>query len=101
MDLKSRISFYRKKGLIRKSDGVKSLAGSYLRKSRNNLVAMQLDYNVSSEKRFQEAFGISDFKQYDWVVVKGYYAMYMAALACLAKIGLKIDNHNHGRLSMS
>jgi len=94
MDLKSQIEFYKRKLLLRESKVERMLAESYLRKARNNIIAMQVDFEVSENEKVQKLINISGFKEYDWVVVKGYYAMYMASLSCLAKIGLKSENHN-------
>ena len=35
----------------------------------------------------------ADFSAFDWVVITAYYAMYHSALAALASIGYKSDNH--------
>lgn len=94
MDLKSQIEFYKRKLLLRESKAEKMLAESYLRKARNNIIAMQVDYEISENEEVKKLINISGFKEYDWVVVKGYYAMYMVSLACLAKLGLKSENHN-------
>jgi|GEM_PF-719767 len=94
MDLNLQIGFYKRKKLIRESVAEKALAESYLRKARNNIIAMQVDYEVSGNEAVKKLLNISGFKEHDWVVVKGYYAMYMASLACLAKLGLKSENHN-------
>lgn len=94
MDLKSQIEFCKRKLLLREDKAEKMLAESYLRKARNNIIAMQVDYEVSENEKVQKLINISEFKEYDWVVVKGYYAMYIASLACLAKLGLKSENHN-------
>jgi len=94
MDLKHQIEFYKKKLLLKETKVEKMLAESYLRKARNNIIAMQVDYEVSENEKVKKLMNISGFTEYDWVVVKGYYAMYMASLACLAKLGLKSENHN-------
>ncbi len=94
MDLRSQIGFYKRKLLLRESKAEKMLAESYLRKARNNIIAMQVDYEISDNEAVKKLINISGFKEHDWVVVKGYYAMYMATLACLAKLGLKSENHN-------
>jgi len=94
MDLNSQIEFYKRKLLLRESKVEKMLAESYLRKARNNIIAMQVDYEVSENEEVKKLINISEFKEYDWVIVKGYYAMYMASLACLAKLSLKSENHN-------
>ena len=89
MDLKE----YRKKGLIRSNERERGKAEGYLGKARNNLLAMQIDYKITEDEHVKKLLNLSGFKQYDWVVVKGYYAMYMACLACLAKLGFKSENH--------
>lgn len=94
MDLKSQGEFYKRKLLLRESNAEKMLAESYFRKARNNIIAMQVDYEISKNEKVKKLINISGFEEYDWVVVKGYYAMYMASLGCLAKIGLKSENHN-------
>ncbi len=94
MDLKKRIEFYKRKELLKENYRYRELAERYLQKARNNLIAMQMDFKISDRDDVKKVLGISEFKEYDWVVVKGYYAMYMAVLACLAKFGLKSDNHN-------
>ncbi len=35
-----------------------------------------------------------DYNPDEWIVVTSYYAMYMAALVLIAKIGLKSKNHS-------
>jgi len=94
MDLNLRIRNYKKKGLLSENKRYKDIAESYLEKARNNLVAMQIDYKISVDEGIKKILEIAEFKEYDWVVVKGYYAMYIAVLACLAKIGLKSESHN-------
>ena len=92
--LKNQLDNYKRKGLFRKNDREKDLAGKYLEKSRNNLIGMQIDFKISSNDKIQKVLEISNFTEYDWVIIKGYYAMYHAALACLAKLGFKSENHN-------
>ncbi len=94
MDLKKRVENYKRKGLLSENKRYKEIAEKYLEKARNNLIAMQVDYQVSENEDVKNVLNIADFKEHDWVVVKGYYSMYMAVLACLAKLGLKSDNHN-------
>lgn len=94
MDLKKVIENYKRKELLSENKRYKELSDSYLEKARNNLIAMQIDYKVCEDENVQKTLKISEFKEYDWVVVKGYYAMYMVVLACLAKLGLKSESHN-------
>ena len=88
------IDFYIKEGQITKDKSVVTLARKYLDKSKNNLMTMQLLSEVNTNGKARELLKIS--KEYDgdeWVVICGYYAMYTAALALLAKIGYKSKNH--------
>ncbi|MBU1205111.1 MAG: HEPN domain-containing protein [Nanoarchaeota archaeon] len=98
--LKKRLHSYKRKGAFRKNDREKDLALKYLEKARNNLIAMQLDFKISSNDKIQKVLEISHFTEYDWVLIKGYYAMYHAALACLAKLGFKSENHNATTLAL-
>lgn len=98
--LKKRLEYYRRKDLFREDNREKDLASKYLERARNNLIAMQLDFYISSEEKIQKVLEISGFREYDWVVVKGYFAMYMAALACLAKLGFKSENHNATNIAL-
>jgi len=98
--LKNRLDSYRRKSLFRKNDREKDLAPKYLEKARNNLVGMQIDFKISSDDKIQKALNISNFTEYDWVIIKGYYAMYHAALSCLAKLGFKSENHNSTTLAL-
>lgn len=61
---------------------------------------MQIDFKVSSDDEIQKVLGISNFTEYDWVIIKGYYSMYHAALACLARLGFKSENHNATLLAL-
>lgn len=94
MDLKKTIENYMRKRVLNENKKYEELAEGYLEKARNNLIAMQIDYKVSEDENIKKVLQISEFKEYDWVVVKGYYSMYMAVLACLAKLGLKSESHN-------
>lgn len=82
--------FIKKKQLI-KDDTVKNLAKSYLEKSRSNLITMEILSKIEKNKTL---FAIpKDYTSDEWVVVVAYYAMYMAALSLLAKIGFRSKNH--------
>lgn len=98
--LKNRLDGYKRKGLFRKNDRGKDLASRYLEKARNNLVGAQIDFKISSDDKIQKVLEISNFTEYDWVIIKGYYAMYHATLSCLAKLGFKSENHNATALAL-
>lgn len=82
--------FIKKEQLIRDAT-VKNLAEPYFRKARANLVTMEI---LSKVEKHKELLAIpKEHSTDEWVVVVAYYAMYMAALSLLAKIGFKSKSH--------
>lgn len=82
--------FIKKKQLIRDVT-TKNLAEPYFRKARANLVTMEI---LSKVEKHKELLAIpKDHSTEEWIVVVAYYAMYMAALSLLAKIGFKSKSH--------
>jgi len=101
MDIKRKLEKYKRKGTFRKEEAEKRLAEGYVEKARKNLVAMQIDFDVSEKEKVKKVLQISeDFVQFEWVVIKGYYAMYHASLACLAKLGFKSESHEATALAL-
>jgi uncharacterized protein (UPF0332 family) len=83
-------TFLKKEQLV-KDITAKNLAESYFRKSRVNLVTMEI---LSKVEKHKELLAIpKDHSTEEWVVVIAYYSMYMAALSLLAKIGFKSKSH--------
>ena len=67
------------------------LARPYLNKAHSNLVTMEI---LSKTKDHKAILAIpKDHSDDEWVVVVAYYAMYMAALSLIAKIGYKSKSH--------
>jgi uncharacterized protein (UPF0332 family) len=83
-------SFIKKQQLRRDSTSV-ILAKPYLKKSRSNLITMEILANIGNYK--DKFFVPKDHSTDEWVVVVAYYAMYMAALSLLAKKGLRSKSH--------
>lgn len=82
--------FIKKKQLI-KDVTAKNLADSYLRKARSNIITMEI---LSEVEKHKELLAIpKDHGTEEWVVVVAYYAMYMAALSLIAKLGYKSKSH--------
>ena len=82
--------FIRLKQLI-KDPTVKNLAEPYLKKSRSNLVTMEI---LSKVEKHKTLLAIpKDHSDDEWVVVIAYYAMYMAALSLVAKLGYRSKSH--------
>src|SRR3989338_3045712 len=82
--------FIRLKQLI-KDTTVKNLAEPYLKKSRSNLITMEILSNVEKHKTLLAI--PKDHSDDEWVVVVAYYAMYMAALSLVAKVGYRSKSH--------
>ncbi len=88
------IDFFLKKGQVVKDKTVSILARKYLEKAKNNLVTMNILSEIQDNKKARELLKIpKDYDPNEWVVIIGYYAMYTAALALLAKIGFRSKNH--------
>lgn len=88
-----KIDFYLKKKQVVKDNTVVTLATRYLEKARNDLITMNI-LSESNNKKIRDLLNIpKDYDSYEWVVICGYYAMYSAALALLAKIGFRSKNH--------
>jgi len=87
--------FYIKKEQIIKDNSVVSKAKDYLEKARYNLATLEILDKININKSARKILEIpGNYESYEWVVICGYYAMYSAALALLAKIGFKSKNHS-------
>src|SRR3989344_3167409 len=82
--------FIRERQLM-KDETVKNLAKSYLGKSRSNIITMEILSKVEKHKTLLAV--PKEHTTDEWVVVVAYYAMYMAALSILAKLGYKSKSH--------
>lgn len=88
--MKSLQWFLRNKKLI-KDETTKNLSGAYSGKARTNIVTMEL---LSKAPQYKDILELpDDYDPNEWVVIAAYYAMYLAALSVLAKIGFKSKNH--------
>lgn len=82
--------FIRLKQLV-KDPAMKNLTEPYLKKSRSNIVTMQI---LSEAEKHKTLLAIpKDHSNDEWVVVVAYYAMYMAALSLIAKVGYRSKSH--------
>ncbi|MBL7169529.1 MAG: hypothetical protein ISS48_00745 [Candidatus Aenigmarchaeota archaeon] len=92
--LEQKVEEFEENGQIVKSEEEKGLANAYMDKARHNLLVMEISQKISTNDEIKKILALDKtFNEFDWVVIKGYYSMYMAALACLAKIGIKSENH--------
>ena len=92
--MKGEVNFYLKKGQLVKDKNAVSLSERYLEKARNNLLTMGVLSEIQQNKEAREVLKIpKEYNSDEWVVICGYYAMYSAALALLAKTGFRSKNH--------
>lgn len=78
---------------IVKDESYKNLSKKFLNKARQNLVTMNLLYQINNDK-FRDKLELSkDYDSNEWVVVTGYYAMYSAALSLISQLGYKSKVH--------
>ena len=80
-------------GSIRKAPFIRSLSRPFLSKARHNLTTMSILSQLSDENARRILSVPSEYSPDEWVVVCGYYAMYMAAISALAKAGYQSKSH--------
>lgn len=82
--------FIKEKQLIKDST-TENLAEPYLKKSKSNLITMEVLSKIENHK---DLLAIpKEHTTDEWVVVVAYYAMYMAALSLIAKLGYRSKSH--------
>jgi len=88
-----KIEFYIKQGQVIRDNTIIPKAKNYLEKARYNLATLEV-LNKINNKSVKKTLEIPDsYESYEWIVICGYYAMYSAALALIAKIGFRSKNH--------
>ena len=81
------------RGLM-KDESIKSLALRYLERASKNLELMNILSQLRMNKEAQAALKLPEnYSNDEWITITAYYAMYASALALLAKVGYKSDNH--------
>jgi uncharacterized protein (UPF0332 family) len=88
--IENNVKAYLAEGLLRKDPSAKELVNIYLQNAERSFATASLLLSVSDSPELKKANKIEpDFETYIWVLVTSYYAMFYAANALLAKIGLK------------
>lgn len=85
------LEWFIKKGLLVESKTIDNLTGSFMEKARENLVTMELLDKTRDQKEILKL--PEDYDPSEWIVITGYYAMYLSALSVLAENGYKSKNH--------
>lgn len=93
-DAEQRLKEFEGRGLCGKAPFITRLGASYLAKARHNFSVSGLLRTVGNTSEAKKVLGLpGDFSAFDWVVITAYYAMYHSALAALASVGYRSDNH--------
>lgn len=80
-------------GLV-KDKSVVILSQKYLQKAQTNLITMDALFSLRDNQEARALLHLPlTYSPEDWIVVAGYYSMYLAATALLAKIGYKTKQH--------
>lgn len=94
IDVEQRLRDFEGKGLCGKAPFIARLGPGYLAKARHNFSVSGLLWTVGNSGEAKKVLGLpADFSAFDWVVITAYYARYHSALAALASVGYRSDNH--------
>jgi len=92
--LKIKVKGYFDSGELRADPTITTLVKYYVDKARHNIETASLLMEVSRDKESKKRLKVSeDYMGYDWAVSCGYYAMFHAATAALAAVGIKAKSH--------
>jgi len=92
--LKKKIDRYLQKEQLLKNDEYLKLEKPFLKKARKNFTVANVMFTISEDDEPKKTLALADdFETYEWVIVVSYYAMYVSALAALAKLGFKSKSH--------
>lgn len=99
--MKKGLKYFIREGALNKTPHIRKLSTRFLGKAKNNLVTMSILFDLKTNNEAKNVLHVpTDYDSSEWVVVCGYYAMYMAALAALAKISYKSKNHTATIMAM-
>ncbi|MGC9366331.1 MAG: HEPN domain-containing protein [bacterium] len=92
--LKIKVKGYFENGDLKVDSTITALVKYYVDKARHNIETSSLLMEVSKDKESKKKLKVStDYIGYDWTISCGYYAMFHAATAALAAIGIKAKSH--------
>ena len=92
--LKIKVKGYFDNGDLRRDSTITVLVKYHIDKARHNIQTASLLMEASGDKELKKRLKVSeDYIGYDWVISCGYYAMFHAATAALADIGIKAETH--------
>jgi len=92
--LKIKVKGYFDDGDLRADSTITVLVKYHIDKARHNIQTASLLMEASRDRDLKKRLKVSeDYIGYDWVISCGYYAMFHAATAALADIGIKAETH--------
>ena len=92
--LKIKVKGYFDNGDLRADSTITVLVKYHVDKARHNIQTASLLMEASRDRDLKKRLKVSeDYIGYDWVISCGYYAMFHAATAALADIGIKAETH--------
>jgi len=92
--LKIKVKGYFDNGDLRADSTITALVKYHIDKARHNIQTASLLIEASGDRDLKKRLKVSeDYIGYDWVISCGYYAMFHAATAALADIGIKAETH--------
>ncbi len=93
--LKIKVKGYFDNGDLRRDSTITVLVKYHIDKARHNIQTASLLMEASAgDKDLKKRLKVGeDYIGYDWVISCGYYAMFHAATAALADIGIKAETH--------
>lgn len=92
--LKIKVKGYFDNGDLKADSTITVLVKYHIDKARHNIETGSLLMEVSEDEESKKRLKVStDYIGYDWTISCGYYAMFHAATAALAAIGIKAQSH--------
>lgn len=92
--LKIKVKGYFDNGDLRRDSTITVLVKYHIDKARHNIQTASLLMEASGDRELKKRLKVGeDYIGYDWVISCGYYAMFHAATAALADIGIKAETH--------
>ncbi len=88
------IKWFENKGMLTKTPFIHRLARKHMEKARYNLITMSFLSGASKPEAVELLNLPDDYNPSEWIVITGYYAMYMAALSVISKVGYRSKNHS-------
>ena len=92
--LKIKVQGYFEDGDLKADPTISTLVKYHIDKARHNLETGALLMELSKDKEAKKRLKLTEnYTGYDWTISCGYYAMFHAATAALASIGIKAKSH--------